>query len=218
MLNGFKLNHIKPLKQRDFDFIEQIWLMNYLKTLVFLALCTVLSSARMPAANGEIEWMSLSEAQQRIQQKPKKIFVDLYTDWCGWCTVMDRNVFSHPVIQEKMEKYFYAVKFNAEKEDSLRFNGELYKLLPRGGRPLHQWAKKYGSTPQGLSYPTTIYFNESLQLLQTIPGYHDAHTMEMILEFIGGDYPYRGIDWEVFQKTYKSQIPAEESPEAPAGH
>lgn len=166
--------------------------------------------------NSKIEWLTLPVAQEKMQEKPKKLFVDLYTDWCGWCKVMDKKSFSHPVIAELMDKYFYAVKFNAEKGDSLMFNGKSYKLLGRGGRPLHQWAKEFGSSERGLSYPTTILFDAELNKIQTIPGYLDAHTLEKVLVYIGEDFGLKGLSWPDFESKYPSRIPPEK--EAPKGH
>lgn len=187
--------------------------MNWLKlTLFALSLLVLISAApdQNSKAPAQIEWLTLEQAQQSMKSQPKKIFVDLYTDWCGWCKVMDRKSFKHPVIVELMNKYFYAVKFNAEKEDSLMFNGESYKLLQRQGRrPLHRWARKFGQTPKGLSYPTTVYFTEALQHIQTIPGYLDPHTLEKVLEYFGNDYPVRGISYPDFEKQYQSRIPPE---------
>jgi len=179
------------------------------KFIALLFLPLVLLTSANTVSTDKIEWLTLEQAQEKMKTAPKKLFVDLYTDWCGWCKVMDRNSFSHPVNIELMNKYFYAVKFNAEKGDSLNFNGKSYRLLPRGGRPLHEWAKKFGSSETGLSYPTTIYFTENLSKIQTIPGYLDPQTLEKVLEFIGGDYGLRGISWPEFEESYIPKIPAE---------
>lgn len=185
--------------------------MNWLKTsLTLLALSVFISASPDQTPTPHIRWMSLEKAQEQMATAPKKIFVDLYTDWCGWCKVMDQKSFRHPVIVELMNRYFYAVKFNAEKEDSLVFQGESFKLMQRQGRkPLHRWARKFGKTDQGLSYPTTVYFNEALQHLQTVPGYLEPHTMEKVLEFFGNNYAQRGISWPEFEKQYESRIPPE---------
>jgi len=193
--------------------------MRLLKILPLLFLSMVFLSLKQDNTPpvSKIEWHSLTEAQALMKQEPKKLFVDLYTDWCGWCKVMDKKTFTNDVVIELMNKHFYAVKFNAEKGDSLVFNGKSYKLRSRGnGRYLHQWAREFGATQRGLSYPTTIYFTENLQKIQTIPGYHDAHTMEKILEFLGGDYGMKGISYPQFEAQYKSRVPKPK--EKPKGH
>ena len=46
----------------------------------------------------KINWMSFEEAIARSKEDPKHIFVDVYTDWCGWCKKMDASTFVDPVI------------------------------------------------------------------------------------------------------------------------
>ncbi len=41
-----------------------------------------------------VKWYSLEEAVALQKKKPKKIFIDMYTDWCGWCKLMQSNVFA----------------------------------------------------------------------------------------------------------------------------
>lgn len=184
--------------------------MKYLKILPVLALCFVFLSLKQDQTTpvAKIQWHSLEEAQALMKKEPKKLFVDLYTDWCGWCKVMDKKTFSNEVVAEIMNKHFYAVKFNAEKGDSLSFNGKTFKLKNRGnGKYFHEWAGAYGSNNGRMSYPTTIYFTENLQKIQTIPGYHDPHEMEKILEYLGGDYGTRGVTYEQFNTQYTSRVP-----------
>jgi len=73
-------------------------------------------------AQEKIEWMSLEQAIKKSGKQPKKIFMDMYTDWCGWCKKMDQTTFSDPVIAAYMNKHYYAVKFDAEGQDSVVFN------------------------------------------------------------------------------------------------
>ena len=44
----------------------------------------------------EITWMSMDQALFAQQQTPKKIFMDVYTTWCGPCKLLDKNTFSNP--------------------------------------------------------------------------------------------------------------------------
>ena len=55
-------------------------------TFVFMVMLSFTGHAQ------EVEWLSWDEAVKRAQtdEVPKKIFVDVYTDWCGWCKKMDR--------------------------------------------------------------------------------------------------------------------------------
>lgn len=51
----------------------------------------------------------------------KILLVDVYTDWCYWCKVMDKNTYSKDEIIKQLNKDFVCVKFNPEKaNDSLK--------------------------------------------------------------------------------------------------
>ena len=56
----------------------------------------------------EINWMSLEEAMEAGKKQKKKVFIDVYTDWCKWCKVMDERTFNQPEVIEYMNKNFYA--------------------------------------------------------------------------------------------------------------
>ncbi len=52
--------------------------------------------------------------------------MDVYTNWCGWCKVMDRKTYRINKLASYVNEHYYAVKFNAESKDSLVFNNKKY--------------------------------------------------------------------------------------------
>ena len=69
-----------------------------------------------------IEWMTFGEAIEAQRKNPKKIIIDVYTDWCGPCKLMDKKTFQNPDVAAYISKHFYAVKFNAEGEEIIKKN------------------------------------------------------------------------------------------------
>ena len=67
-----------------------------------------------PTKGAEIQWLTMEEAYEKTQKEPKKILVDVYTDWCGWCKVMDRGTFRDEKVVAYVNEHYYAVKFDAE--------------------------------------------------------------------------------------------------------
>ncbi|MYD80248.1 MAG: DUF255 domain-containing protein [Gammaproteobacteria bacterium] len=53
----------------------------------------------------------------QAEQEQKKVFVDVYTTWCGPCIVMQETVFPQPEVGEYFNARFINFKFDAENED-----------------------------------------------------------------------------------------------------
>ncbi|MEM6299124.1 MAG: thioredoxin fold domain-containing protein, partial [Bacteroidota bacterium] len=124
-------------------------------------------------------------------------------DWCGWCKRMDATTFSHPQISEYLGEKFYAVKFDAEREKDFITADTTFKFVPNGRRGYHEFA---AFLLQGkMSYPTVVFLNEKLQMIQPVPGYMTAQQFDPILKYFGGDH-YKKTPWDAFQKEYKSPI------------
>lgn len=86
-----------------------------------------ISSGLFAQHNGPINWVSLQEADSLYQIQPKPLFIDVYTDWCGWCKRMDATTFSNQEIANYLNQNFYAVKLDAETKDSILFKGKVFK-------------------------------------------------------------------------------------------
>lgn len=152
-----------------------------------------------------VEWLSLEEAMERSKTEPRKIMVDLYTDWCGWCKRMDKNTFSNEVVSGYLNEKWYAVKFNAEQREAINFRGTEYSYKPgqNGRRGYNELA--HAMTKGKMTYPTIVYLNENGEIIQAIPGYKDAYQEDKILKFFGGDH-YTSTSWADFQRNYKSPM------------
>lgn len=74
----------------------------------------------------EIKWMTLDEAMAAQKKNPKPIFMDVYTDWCGPCKMLDKNTFSNKEVADYINANFYAVKFNGEGNNEVNYKGKKY--------------------------------------------------------------------------------------------
>jgi len=46
-----------------------------------------------------------ADAFAEAKKGGKLVLVDLYADWCGWCKVMDREVFASPAFRKQAERF-----------------------------------------------------------------------------------------------------------------
>ncbi|MCS6832099.1 MAG: DUF255 domain-containing protein [Flammeovirgaceae bacterium] len=148
-----------------------------------------------------IEWLTFEEAVERCKKNPKKILIDVYTDWCGWCKKMDKDTYEHPTIATYINKHYYAVKFNAEQKEPVVFDNYTFKFIPQGRGGYHELA---ASLLQGqMSYPSTVFLDENLRLIQPLPGYYNAKDFDPILKYFIEGMP-KNMSWEEYRKIYRS--------------
>lgn len=152
----------------------------------------------------EIQWVSIEEAAKLSQQDGKKILVDLYTDWCGWCKRMDKTTYEDPKIVSYINENYHAVKFDAEQKGDITVGGITYTYLSDvGRRGVHELAAKM--TNGRLSYPSTVFFEPNLNIITNVPGYQKADDMIVILSFLAEDAFKKDISWDAYQQAYKSR-------------
>ena len=155
----------------------------------------------------KINWMSFEEAIALNDEDPRHFFIDVYTDWCGWCKKMDASTFVDPVIVKLMNEHFYAVKLDAEQKDTIMFRGQAFvNPDPDGRRSTHQMA---AALLKGkLSYPSFTFLNSETEWLTVVAGFRKAPDMEQVLTYFGEGI-YEDKTWEQFMATFVSKLPGE---------
>ena len=151
----------------------------------------------------------MEELPSAMEKEPKKVLVDLYTSWCGWCKRMDKNTFSYPEIADYINQNFHAVKFNAEQQESINFDGKEYKFVPKGRRGTNELTYKLilGDKPTGrVGYPTVAFLDENLNRIDAYAGYKDANGFDGITRFIAENH-YSSMSLGQFLQNYQSPIP-----------
>ena len=116
-----------------------------------------------------LKWYSFENAMKINKKAQKKVLVDVYTSWCGWCKRMDKNTFTNPEVVEYLNDNFVLVKFNAEIQEPIQFKGETYELKRMGRRGTNALAIKLLNGRLG--YPSLVYMDSQFNKIKTSPGY-----------------------------------------------
>ncbi|MBN2747029.1 MAG: DUF255 domain-containing protein [Bacteroidales bacterium] len=152
------------------------------------------------SSNESIRWYSMQEALDLQQKAPKKIVVDVYTDWCGWCKRMDANTFSNAAVAAYMNKNFYPVKFNAEGNDTIKFKGRTFVNANYGkSRSTHSFTPVLVNGK--ISYPVFVFISEKTQGITKVYGYQEVSKWMAWLRYIAKD-KYRG---QTFDQYYDAE-------------
>lgn len=131
------------------------------------------------AANGfagEGSWKSFNDGMTEAKRSNKKILVDVYTDWCGWCKKMDAQTYKDDTVAKYLADRYVLVKLNAESEKKLSYLGKEYTE--------RQLAGAFGIT----GYPSTLFLKADGEAITVYPGFADAENFRLILAYIAEDH------------------------------
>ncbi len=167
------------------------------KLLVLYSLLLVLCSAGKPASP-HVNWISLDEAVANLQKEKKPLLIDLYTNWCGWCRVMDKKTYSNQKVADYIDSKFYAVRINAETHDKITWNGKTYAFSS------HYRSNEFAVYLTGgrLEFPTTIFIPAGGGEPQAIPGYLEPKDLEILVKYFG-ENGYGKIPFEEYRQSFK---------------
>lgn len=169
-------------------------------SLFFSAVLTVIVfAAFMPAGKEKVKWMTVAEMQAAYAKAPRPILVDVYTSWCGWCKVMDRETYSNDKVATYINEHYYAVKFDAESKEAIEFNGKKYEYDAANKSNNLAVFLLYGQ----MSFPTTVFIPELNAQPAPMAGYLKPKEIESPLKFFG-DGAYKTKNFQEFMKGFSA--------------
>lgn len=155
-----------------------------------------------PEERVTINWLTLEQAIEKSKTEKRKIFVDVYTSWCGWCKHMDSTTFVSGAVAKYLNEHYYPVKFNAEQQGDIVFKDKTYHFKKSGTRGHHELAAEWLNNR--LTFPTIVFLDENMNLIQPLAGYQDAFKMEAIINYFATD-SHKKTPWEAYEKKFVPQ-------------
>ncbi len=125
--------------------------------------------------DSNIVWFSFEKGVELSKFSNKNMFIDVYTDWCGWCKKMDASTFKNEAVVSYMNKNYIAVKLNAEQRDTLRFNNTNFTFVNSGRRGYHQLAALL--LDGQMSYPSFAILSSDGRRVKKIVGYQSTEQL-----------------------------------------
>jgi thioredoxin-related protein len=148
--------------------------------------------------NKGVAWLSPQQAQANWQNEKKPFIIDVYTDWCHYCKIMEKSTWSNAQLGEYVAKYFYPIKFNAESKEPVSWMGIDYEY--KTSYKVHMLAAEWCGG--NMVYPSTIFWIPGEEPV-IIPGVLTVKEIEPMLKYFGEGH-YLKTEWTVFKTEYKS--------------
>jgi thioredoxin-related protein len=178
-----------------------------MKKIGYLVLIVLLASFKplTTKTTNKINWVTIEEAIELQKTAPKKIIMDVYTNWCGPCKMLDKNTFQNEDVANYVNEHFYAVKFNAEGNDQVTYKDKTY------GNPDYDATKanrrnsshEFSRFLKVRAYPTMVFFDEEANFITPVTGYLKPQQLELYLKMFQSDKHKEMETQEQFNEYYK---------------
>lgn len=169
------------------------------KLILIFFLVSLSSSKVKVSKHDKLDWINMSELNVSLKSESKPVLIDMYTNWCYWCKVMDKKTYTNSKVISYISQYFYPVKFDAESKEVIRWKNtdynynETYKvndftLYVTNGQP---------------GFPTTVIVPDEKSDPIAISGFLEPRELEPILKYFG-EGAYKKQDYKTFKSTFKT--------------
>lgn len=122
-----------------------------------------------------IDWLPFDEALATARAQDKKIMIDVYAPWCGFCRRMHAETYSDESVSNYLSDNYIATRIDGDSDKQYSFMGHTFS-----GREL---AAQLGA--QG--FPTTVFLYPTGQYLTPLPGFVERGRFLPVLRYISTD-------------------------------
>ena len=134
------------------------------KTIFTLSLLMAGLLLSTRAFSVEPTYYGFNEGYKKAAAEKKVLMIHFYTEWCGWCKVMEKKTFNTPEVAAAIKKNFIAVKINPEIEGTYDYDGKKYTGTQLGELLI-------GRKIEG--YPTVLFHSPRTKKGEIVAGYQN---------------------------------------------
>ncbi len=147
-----------------------------MKRFAVLVVVLFIASGLSHAGDGALTWRGFDDGIAEAKKTKKKVLIDVYTDWCSWCKVMDSKTYADKNVIEYLSKYYVLIKLNAESAKKLTYKNKQHTE--------QELAAAFGIT----GYPSTLFLKSDGEPITVYPGFADAPKFKLVASFIAEDH------------------------------
>jgi thioredoxin-related protein len=107
----------------------------------------------------KLDWLALDAAVDKAKAQNKHVIVNVYTTWCGYCRMMDKQTFGNAEVAAHLRENFVLAKVNGESSSKVHWQGQ--EMTER------EFARAVGVT----GFPATYFLKPNAEMLGGVSGY-----------------------------------------------
>jgi thioredoxin-related protein len=137
----------------------------------------------------KLPWLAFDAATLRAKKENKHLIVDVYTTWCGWCKVMDRQTYGNSQVADYLTENFVLAKVNGESSAEIHWKGET--MTERA------FARKVGVT----GFPTTYFLKPDAEMIGGAPGFISPDNFIIYAKYVSTRWYEKGSPQDYIKAT-----------------
>ena len=158
-------------------------MLRWFRTLIVLAILV-----GSQALAEDVVWKSFDKGLKDAAASKKYGFIDVYTDWCGYCKLLDaKTLRAEPVVAE-LRKNFVSIKLNAESDEVVTYKGK--KITQR------ELSAMWGVE----GFPTMLFLNHQGEIIGSFNSFAEADLMLNLLKYISSGAREKKVSFQDFLK------------------
>lgn len=153
------------------------------------------SKAAPSVGQAKVSWLAFDAAADKAKKENKHMIVDVYTTWCGWCKVMDRQTYADPKVADYLNENFVLAKVNGESSAELHWEGKV--ITER------MFARTVGVT----GFPTTYFLKPDAHIIGGAPGFIPPENFLIYAKYVSTKWYEKGSPQDYLKATQAQDTP-----------